>query len=46
MKTLMINVSINLEFSTGHFYVFIIVRSNSGHRQCSVRAADLVPAEL
>ena len=43
MKTLMINVAINLEFST----VFVIGGSNSGRSRRSVTAAaDLVPAEV
>lgn len=47
MKTLMINVSINLEFSTGHFSASVTgIGSNSGHRRCSIRAADLGPADV
>ena len=36
MKTLMINVSINLKCSTGHFCAFVTGSSNSGHRYCSI----------
>lgn len=42
MKTLMINASMNVELSTGHFSVFVIglILVPDG-----TRAADLVPAE-
>lgn len=38
----MINVSINLEFNTGHFYVFVTGRSNSGHRYSSVTELQIL----
>lgn len=42
----MINVAINLKFSAGRLYEFVIGGSNSGHRRLGVTAAGLVPAEV
>lgn len=42
MKTLMRNGSINLDFSIDYFYIFVIGRSNSGHRRCCVTELQIL----